>query len=267
MSSMVYGANNTATKTVMKNMEDDEVGEEEACGGRVLAKIMTTLLELAAIFGFWLFFYTRNKKVLKAFPYPMNITTLQFAVGAVVASLTWITGVLERPKLSNAQLVAILPMAMVHTMGSLYSNMSPGKIAVSFTHNTVKAQTEQDSVLPVLHSVMTFLAQLAIPLFVLFLGTIMISQSRTVLSNKTLTVKEEEPLDSINLFSIITVMSLVLMASVTLLTKGVQVTVHPHPMYPMCLLDALCFHAYQQGLYIILARLIRFMSVTQRRRR
>lgn len=36
------------------------------------------------------------------------------------------------------QLAAILPLALVHTLGNLFTNMSLGKVAVSFTH-TIKA--------------------------------------------------------------------------------------------------------------------------------
>jgi len=36
------------------------------------------------------------------------------------------------------QLGAILPLAVVHTLGNLFTNMSLGKVAVSFTH-TIKA--------------------------------------------------------------------------------------------------------------------------------
>jgi drug/metabolite transporter (DMT)-like permease len=36
------------------------------------------------------------------------------------------------------QLLAIVPLAIVHTMGNLFTNMSLGKVAVSFTH-TIKA--------------------------------------------------------------------------------------------------------------------------------
>lgn len=36
------------------------------------------------------------------------------------------------------QLGAILPLALVHTLGNLFTNMSLGKVAVSFTH-TIKA--------------------------------------------------------------------------------------------------------------------------------
>lgn len=38
----------------------------------------------------------------------------------------------------QAQLIAILPLAVVHTLGNLFTNMSLGKVAVSFTH-TIKA--------------------------------------------------------------------------------------------------------------------------------
>ena len=33
-----------------------------------------------------------------------------------------------------SQLAAILPLAIVHTMANVFTNMSPGKVAVSFTH-------------------------------------------------------------------------------------------------------------------------------------
>lgn len=44
------------------------------------------------------------------------------------------------------QLVAILPLAVVHTLGNLFTNMSLGKVAVSFTH-TIKAMEPFFSVL------------------------------------------------------------------------------------------------------------------------
>ena len=44
------------------------------------------------------------------------------------------------------QILAILPLACVHTMGNLFTNMSLGKVAVSFTH-TIKAMEPFFSVL------------------------------------------------------------------------------------------------------------------------
>lgn len=46
----------------------------------------------------------------------------------------------------SLQLAVILPLAAVHTMGNLFTNMSLGKVAVSFTH-TIKAMEPFFSVL------------------------------------------------------------------------------------------------------------------------
>jgi solute carrier family 35 protein E1 len=42
-------------------------------------------------------------QVLKVFPYPINITEAQFAVGSVLSLLFWATGIIKRPKISGAQ--------------------------------------------------------------------------------------------------------------------------------------------------------------------
>lgn len=111
------------------------------------------------------------------FPYPINITTLQFAVGTVIVLAAWTFGVYKRPSIKkeqvhifrlykltflhllpspvacltfvgplHLQLLAILPLAAVHTLGNLFTNMSLGKVAVSFTH-TIKAMEPFFSVL------------------------------------------------------------------------------------------------------------------------
>ncbi|KAG2642591.1 phosphoenolpyruvate/phosphate translocator 1, chloroplastic-like [Panicum virgatum] len=255
-------------------------GGEEAGGG-----LMKTL-QLGALFGLWylfnIYFNIYNKQVLKVLPYPINITTVQFTVGTAIALFMWITGILKRPKISGAQLLAILPLAIVHTMGNLFTNMSLGKVAVSFTH-TIKAMEPFFSVL--LSAI--FLGELPTPWVVLSLvpivgGVALASlteasfnwagfwsamasnvtfQSRNVLSKK-LMVKKEESLDNINLFSIITVMSFFLLAPVTLLTEGVKVSpavlqsagLNLKQVYTRSLIAAFCFHAYQQVSYMILAR-------------
>lgn len=47
---------------------------------------------------------------------------------------------------TDLQLAAIVPLAVVHTLGNLFTNMSLGKVAVSFTH-TIKAMEPFFSVL------------------------------------------------------------------------------------------------------------------------
>jgi solute carrier family 35 protein E1 len=84
--------------------------------------------------------------VLKVFPFPITITNLQFAVGGLFVLLMWATGLHKKPSVTQNQLASILPLACVHTLGNLFTNMSLGKVAVSFTH-TIKAMEPFFSVL------------------------------------------------------------------------------------------------------------------------
>ncbi|CAO2187850.1 unnamed protein product [Urochloa humidicola] len=244
-------------------------------------------LQLGAFFGLWylfnIYFNIYNKQVLKVFPYPINVTEVQFAVGSAVALFMWITGILKRPKISGAQLVAILPLAIVHTLGNVFTNMSLGKVAVSFTH-TIKAMEPFFSVLlsaiflgelPTLSVVLSLLpivggvalaslteASFNWAGFWSAMASNVTFQSRNVLSKKLMVKKDnEESLDNINLFSIITVMSFFILAPVTFFTEGVKITptflqsagLNVNQVLTRSLLAALCFHAYQQVSYMILA--------------
>ncbi|KAL6640104.1 hypothetical protein ACP70R_022414 [Stipagrostis hirtigluma subsp. patula] len=255
--------------------------KEEEGGG------LLKTLQLGAMFGLWylfnIYFNIYNKQVLKVFPYPINITIVQFAVGAVVSVLMWMTGILKLPKISGAQLVAILPLALVHTMGNLFTNMSLGKVAVSFTH-TIKAMEPFFSVLlsaiflgeiptvSVVLSLLPIVGGVALASiteasfnwagFWSAMASNVTFQSRNVLSKKLMVKKEgQESLDNINLFSIITVMSFFLLAPVTFFTEGIKITpaalqsagLNVNQVLTRSLLAALCFHAYQQVSYMILA--------------
>ncbi|KAL6842487.1 hypothetical protein ACP4OV_027722 [Aristida adscensionis] len=243
-------------------------------------------LQLGVFFGLWylfnIYFNIYNKQVLKVFPYPINVTEAQFAVGTVISLFMWISGILKRPKISAAQLFTILPLAVVHTMGNLFTNMSLGKVAVSFTH-TIKAMEPFFSVLlsalflgeiptvTVILSLLPIVGGVALASlteasfnwagFWSAMASNVTFQSRNVLSKKLL-VNKEESLDNINLFSIITVMSFFLLAPVTFLTEGVKVTptflqsagLNVNEVLTRSLLSGLCFHAYQQVSYMILAK-------------
>ncbi|KAK4776616.1 hypothetical protein SAY86_005304 [Trapa natans] len=115
--------------------------EVRAGDGETSGSLMKTL-ELGLLFGLWylfnIYFNIYNKQVLKAYHYPATITLAQFAVGSVLVLFMWITNLYKRPKISGSQLLAIVPLAFVHTLGNLFTNMSLGKVAVSFTH-TIKA--------------------------------------------------------------------------------------------------------------------------------
>ncbi|CAL9040033.1 unnamed protein product [Musa banksii] len=221
-------------------------------------------------------------RVLKVFQFPLTITTVQFAVGTCLVLFMWTTNLYKRPKISASQLAAILPLAAVHTMGNLFTNMSLGKVAVSFTH-TIKAMEPFFSVLLsalflgemptiwVLASLVPIVGGVALASlteasfnwagFWSAMASNVTFQSRNVLSKKVM-VKKEESLDNINLFSMITIMSFFLLAPATLFVEGIKFTpsylqstgLNLKEIYMRSCLAALCFHAYQQVSYMILAR-------------
>uniref|UniRef100_A0A164VZ33 Sugar phosphate transporter domain-containing protein n=1 Tax=Daucus carota subsp. sativus TaxID=79200 RepID=A0A164VZ33_DAUCS len=213
------------------------------------SKFKDTLV-LGSLFGLWylfnIYFNIYNKQVLKVFPYPVTVTTVQFAVGSVLVLFMWTTNLYKRPKITGAQLLAILPLAAVHTLGNLFTNMSLGKVSVSFTH-TIKAMEPFFSVV--------------LAGFWSAMASNLTNQSRNVLSKKFM-VKKEESLDNITLFSIITIMSFFLLAPVSIFMEGVKFTpsylqsagLNVNQVYTRSFIAALCFHAYQQVSYMILQR-------------
>ncbi|KAF1865450.1 hypothetical protein Lal_00004825 [Lupinus albus] len=220
--------------------------------------------------------------VLKAAHFPVTVTAVQFAVGTVLVAFMWGFNLYKRPKLSGAQLAAILPLAAVHTLGNLFTNMSLGKVAVSFTH-TIKAMEPFFSVILsamfmgemptpwVVGSLVPIVGGVALASiteasfnwagFWSAMASNVTNQSRNVLSKKVM-VKKEDSMDNITLFSIITVMSFFLLAPVAVFLEGVKFTpaylesagLNVRQVYIRSLLAALCFHAYQQVSYMILQR-------------
>ncbi|KAM7277370.1 hypothetical protein ACFE04_019236 [Oxalis oulophora] len=243
-------------------------------------------LELGLLFGLWylfnIYFNIYNKQVLKVFHYPVTVSAAQFAVGSVIVLLSWALNICKRPNVTAAQLAVIFPLAVVHMLGNLFTNMSLGKVAVSFTH-TIKAMEPFFSVIlsamflgemPTLWVVGSLLpivggVGLASMSEVSFnwagfwsaMASNLTNQSRNVLSKK-LMVKKEDSLDNITLFSIITLMSFMLLAPATIFVEGVKFTpaylqsagLDVKQVYTWSLLAALSFHAYQQVSYMILQR-------------
>ncbi|KAG6390884.1 hypothetical protein SASPL_148629 [Salvia splendens] len=187
-------------------------------------------------------------RVLKAFHYPVTISLVQFGFGTIVVALMWAFNLYKRPKISGAQLAAILPLAVVHTLGNLFTNMSLGKVSVSFTH-TVKAME---------------------PFFSVILSSIFLGEPPTIWVVLSLVpVVGGVALESMTEVSfnwnllIITVMSFILNIPVALFfMEGVKFTpsylqaagLNVNEIYTRSLLAALCFHAYQQVAYMILQR-------------
>ena len=119
---------------------DAAVDGDEHVAAKMEALKKTLLL--GVLFGMWylfnIYFNIYNKQVLGATATPFLNTALQFAIGVVFAAIMWATGLHKVPTVTRKQLVTILPLALVHTFGNLLTNVSLGKVAVSFTH-TIKA--------------------------------------------------------------------------------------------------------------------------------
>ncbi|KAJ0785488.1 putative triose phosphate/phosphoenolpyruvate translocator, sugar phosphate transporter [Helianthus annuus] len=270
---------------VKATLNPESSGENDAVAAAEKAK-MTEMLVLGVLFGLWylfnIYFNIYNKQVLEVFPNPVTMTAVQLVVGTFIIFISWALNLHKWPNISRGQLLAILPLAVMHTLGNLTTNMSLGKVSVSFTH-TIKAMEPfftvvlstmflgeiptawvLSSLVPIVGGViLASLTEVSFnwPGFWSAMASNLANQSRNVLSKK-LMVKKEESLDNITLFSIITIMSFFLFTPVALLVEGVKFTpaylqsagLNIKQVFIRSLLASICFHAYQQIAYMILQR-------------
>ncbi|GLI68197.1 hypothetical protein VaNZ11_012541 [Volvox africanus] len=251
------------------------------------SEFVSTLV-LGSMFAGWyaanIAFNLYNKQVLKLFAYPVTVTEVQFLVGSVITLASWATGVLKAPKITAATIRNVLPLAVVHTLGNLLTNMSLGAVAVSFTH-TIKAMEPFFSVIlsaiflgdhpspAVLMTLLPIVGGVAIASmtessfnwfgFLSAMGSNLTFQSRNVLSKKLMLKKGDGSLDNISLFCCITLASAVLLLPFSLLLEGWKLTPSslaamgvkdPNQLLKWAVMSGLCFHAYQQVSYMILQR-------------
>ncbi|KAK9117183.1 hypothetical protein Sjap_016130 [Stephania japonica] len=241
---------------------------------------------MGLLFALWyifnIYFNIFNKQVLKVFPFPITVSAIQFGVATAIVTFMWTFNLYKKPKITMDHILAILPLAVMHTMGNLFTNMSLGIVSVSFTH-TIKAM---EPFFTVILSAL-FLAEmpaLAVSLslvpivggvalasltevsfnwigFWSAMSSNLMNQWRNVLSKKMM-VKKEESLDNITLFSVLTIISFLLNIPVTLFMEGVKFTpsylqsagLNFRELSTTLLLAGFCFHAYQQLSYMILEK-------------
>ncbi|CAA7408552.1 unnamed protein product [Spirodela intermedia] len=253
--------------------------DAKSAGGSLMKTLYVGVL-VALWYLFNIYFNIYNKQVLKVYPYPVTITTAQFAVGTVFVLFSWATNIIKRPKITSSQLLVMVPLAIAHTLGNLFTNMSLGKVAVSFTH-TIKAMEPFFSVflsavflgetptLPVVLSLAPVVGGVVLASlteasfnwigFWSAMASNLTNQGRNVVSKKLMDQKES--LDNMTIFSIITVMSFLLMVPVTPLMEGIKFTpsflesagLDVKEVFVRSLLAAIYYHAYQQLSYMILA--------------
>ncbi|KAL1173241.1 hypothetical protein V6Z11_A05G400000 [Gossypium hirsutum] len=242
---------------------------------------LATSMQLGAMFAIWyilnIYFNIFNKQVLKVYTFPATVTAFHFGCGTLIILIMWASNLYHRPKLTRSQLAVIIPLAIVHTLGNLLTNVSIGRVNVSFTH-TIKAMEPFFTVLfsvlflgewPtfwIVFSLIPVVGGVALASFTeasfnwigfcSAMASNVTNQSRNVLSKKFM-VKNEETLDNINLFSIITIISFMLLVPAAILLEGVKFS----PSYlqsaanqglnirELCirsLLAGFCLHSYQQ---------------------
>lgn len=259
-----------------------------AAGSIEISKDLKKTALLGVLFGGWyafnIIFNIYNKQVLKAFPYPWHCTMFQFVGGCVLIAIMWGLNLVERPKkevFSTENLKMVLPLAMIHTLGNLLTNISLGKVAVIFTH-TIKAMEPFFSVLfsflflgttpspavvaalvPVVGGVA--LASLAEASFNWIgfgaaMGSNVVFQSRNVFSKKVMGGNKGVKMDNITLFSVMTLLSAVISLPLAVAVEGVKFTpaalaTSGFPLAEMMqrvFITAATFHLYQQVSYMIL---------------
>ncbi|KAL8261049.1 hypothetical protein R6Q59_025098 [Mikania micrantha] len=273
-----YGHEVKATLVPESSGENDATAMEKSRTAEMLV--------LGLLFGLWylfnIYFNIYNKQVLEVLPNPVTMTAVQLAVGTFIIFMSWALNLHKWQNISRRQLLTILPLAIMHTLGNLTTNMSLGKVSVSFTH-TIKAMEPfftvilstmflgeiptlwvLSSLVPIVGGViLASLTEVSFnwPGFWSAMASNLANQSRNVLSKK-LMVNKEESLDNITLFSIITIMSFFLFTPVALLVEGVKFSpaylqsarLNIQQVYIRSLLASICFHAYQQIAYMILQR-------------
>lgn len=81
-----------------------------------------------------------NKQVLQAFPLATTCTLIHLLVASVLMSLLWVLRLKKPPSIANPSrlLESVFPLAILHLLGFLTTNMSLGAVNVSLTH-TIKS--------------------------------------------------------------------------------------------------------------------------------
>jgi len=235
-------------------------------------------------YGFNIVFNIYNKQILKSFPYPVTVTLIELGVGSALIAAMWASGAKKPPTLNKEMLKPIVPLAVIHTVGNLLTNVSLGKVAVSFTH-TIKAMEPFFSVLlsalflgdipslAVMGALVPVVGGVALASitevsfnwagFLSAMGSNITFQSRNVLSKKMMGLSSiKGAIDNINLFSVITMLSCLVCLPIAVSIEGVRFTpsamaavgVSFQELAKRLLIAGFCFQMYQQISYMILSR-------------
>lgn len=247
-------ARSSERPTVRANVGENSIDGDDARRSTTLARVVDLAtasplrkrVELALYFAGWYYFSiafnVHQKTLLKAFPMPLTVTACELVIGAClafVASATSGKRGMEMPAKSAAGAVTVL--ATTHLLGNAFTNVSLGKVAVSFTH-TVKALEPVFSVglsalflgtvpsLAVCASLVPIVVGVIIASatevsfcaagFLSAMGSNLTFQSRNVLSKFVMQSEDVKKMDYVSLLGVVTAVSAVLAVPLALVFEG-----------------------------------------------
>ena len=250
------------------------------------ARVRPTI-ELGVLFASWYYFSIAfnvyQKAILKAVPMPLTVTFCELAVGSALAGACWLVGLKSKPVMKMNMLKPLAVLGGVHMLGNALTNVSLGKVAVSFTH-TIKALEPVFSVglsaafmgvvpsLALVATLVPIIGGVAIasatevsfnmPGFIAAMGSNLTFQSRNVLSKKMMGGSEIKKLDYTDLLSLITIMAMIaslplalafessMMNMPTITAGGMPLGVLGKNIF----MASLCFQLYQAFSFLVLER-------------
>ncbi|KAG1674390.1 hypothetical protein FOA52_012916 [Chlamydomonas sp. UWO 241] len=221
-----------------------------------------------------------NKSALNAFPMPWFISTLQLGASAAFMVFLWVTRLQPVPKVDKGLFLALLPVGLFHTIGHVSACVSFSQMSVSFTH-IVKAAEPVLSValsgpllgatypLYVWASLLPIVAGCSLSAMkeVSFVWggfqNAMISNLGMVLRNiySKKSLVDYKHIDGINLFGLISIVSLVYCAPAAVIIEGSKwpaawdaavASLGQLPFLQLLATGGLFYHLYNQASYMVL---------------
>ncbi|GAB5034197.1 sugar-phosphate:phosphate dmt family [Nannochloropsis oceanica] len=214
--------------------------------GTPLRGTLITLGYFALWFALNVYYNIVNKQVLNTFPLPFTVATAQLGIGAIYVSLSWLLRLRAAPQTGKDGLKDLLPIALFHGSGQLFTVLSLGAAAVSFTHIVKALEPFFSALVAALCFKQILKPQVYLSLVPVVLGvavacandvsfgwlaflTAMASNLafalRANFSKSTLAVFKREGNDSMspaNVYGVITILAFILLLPLTLLWEGVD---------------------------------------------
>ena len=71
--------------------------------------------------------------------HPITLSIPQFLIGSLLACTMWASGVIPRPKVTQATIIKTLPLAIAHTLGNVLTNVSLGLVSLGAQTTLLRA--------------------------------------------------------------------------------------------------------------------------------